>query len=74
MTLIRHRQPVDRAVPELKMLSSGVVSVSHVVVELPAVVGGATVGMSLTVRPPALVLQSCSVNTMVKFSPAGGRE
>lgn len=75
MTLIRHRQPADRAAPELKMLSSGVVSVLHVVVAsvtLPVVVGGTVVGMSLTVRPPARLLQSCSVNTMVMFSPGGG--
>lgn len=75
MTLIRHRQPADRAAPELKMLSSGVVSVLHVVVAsvtLPAVVGGAVVGMSLTVRPPARLFQSCSVNTMVMFSPGRG--
>lgn len=76
MTLIRHRQPADRVVPEPKMLSSVVVSVSHVVVgtvALPAVVGGAVVGISFTVRPPARVLHSCSMNTMVRFSPDGGR-
>lgn len=77
MTLIRHRQPADRAVPEPKMLSSVVVSVSHVVagtVTLSAVVGGAVVGISLTVKPPARVLHSCSVNTMVMFSPGGRRK
>lgn len=77
MTLIRHRQPADRAAPELKMLSSVVVSVLQVVVAsvtLLAVVGGSVVGRSLTVRPPARLLHSCSVNTMVMFSPGGGRE
>lgn len=54
MTLIRHRQPAVRVLPEPKMLSSVVVSGSHVVVllvTLPVVVGPSVVGMFLTVKP-----------------------
>lgn len=74
MTLIRHRQPVERVVLEPKMLSSGVVCVSHVVVgsvTLLPVVGVCVVGVFLTVKPRDWVPHSFSVNTMVRFSPAG---
>lgn len=74
MTLIRHRQPVERVVLEPKMLLSGVVCVSHVVVgsvTLLPVVGVCVVGVFLTVKPRDWAPHSFSVNTMVRFSPAG---